>query len=78
MRGIENCKSECNAHPSCLGFVVSQVSSGLQKCGFWKGGTLAPRTENNHSCYSKIFDPGNLKSSFQIWMYVQAGNAFKT
>ena len=53
MSGIENCKAKCDEHPDCLGFVHSNVSNGQEKCGYWKGGTLAPYNHADHRCYTK-------------------------
>ena len=51
-KGLETCKTTCNAHVECAGFVSR--SDGI--CGFWKRGPLNPYDKIGHDCYEKIGD----------------------
>ena len=66
MKGIKYCIKECDKHEECLGFVHSNINDGTEGCGYWKGGTLAPKVQNNHGCYTKIIETSNLETKYSL------------
>jgi len=51
LSGIENCKSICDAHPECAGF-VEQTTSNV--CGFWDSGPLNIAPSSDYNCLRKL------------------------
>ena len=50
LKGLETCKTICNAHDECAGFVSRY--DGI--CGFWKRGPLELFDNNGRDCYQKV------------------------
>jgi len=50
MKTRAQCKTECDKHSECAGFVHRDSDNN---CNFWKGGALAPFKLNGHHCYEK-------------------------
>ena len=64
MKGFESCRTACNNHDECSGF-VSSPSHGV--CGFWKRGvlTLTEQHGTGYDCYEKKIKK-NLKKNLSL------------
>jgi hypothetical protein len=51
---LAECKSICDAHDDCTGFVHRDSDN---RCSFWITGALLLRDQGGYNCYAKAGDP---------------------